>query len=437
MGEPLEGLPRWVAGVLPLCQNLTALHLTYVETRELPALPLLVHLILDSCMFTPVLVASLRGLTRLETLWVSGRWGPESSVWDMRACTRLRRLYFPAALAADMAFWGRALSVPTACAVALDFQEMRKGRPWLMQLGERVADLRFYSLRLDQAALHISYLHAPQLSQLRHLTMCLYCGGADAGSLCVAHLLSVLPQSVESLHFECPDLWSEQAMVVVPASLRALRMKGVCKSYVCRSVCLCDPSQRKQDFTFGLHAGLERLCLLLWEVRVGLECLEAGAPAGLRELVVQAWVVDMDAQLAAEVAQRGRMLERCDVLDREWLETGSCCASSADSAHRAGPGAHGKKVGGGPRAALALGLHMRCMRRVPGAGGLWGCRGCALQPVRFEGVWDAWLQRVRQGARHIGGWAMGWVRVAVVCLMSYASCFCAGCRVYNLATDNY
>ena len=53
------GLPQWVAGVVPLCQNLTALHLSGVHQKELPALPLLVHLILDRCRFTPLLSPGL------------------------------------------------------------------------------------------------------------------------------------------------------------------------------------------------------------------------------------------------------------------------------------------------------------------------------------------------------------------------------------------
>ena len=91
--DALVGLPRWVAGVLPLCQSLTALHLARVELKELPALPLLVYLILEECEFQPALVASLQGLAMLETLHVSGGWEHmDHPVWDVRACTRLRRL---------------------------------------------------------------------------------------------------------------------------------------------------------------------------------------------------------------------------------------------------------------------------------------------------------------------------------------------------------
>ena len=278
-------------------------------------------------------------------------------------------------LAADMADMGQAVSVPLACDVALDFRELEERWPWVMQLGERLADLRFHYLSLGEAALHISYLHAPQLSQLRHVTMCLYCGGADAGSLCVAHLLGVLPQSVESLHLECPNLWSEQAVVEVSASMRALRVKGVCRKSHCRPLCFCPPSQRTQDLTFCLHAGLERLCLLLWEVRVGLQCLDAGAPVGLRELNVQARVVAMDAQLAAEVAQRGRVLERCDAVDKGW-----------DRISSEGPAVQVVHIGRGP-------VHME--RRVvkEGSERHWACTcgACAecLGPEAFGGVADA------------------------------------------------
>ena len=136
--------------------------------------------------------------------------------------------------------------------------------------------------------------------------------------LCVARLLRDLPSSIQSLHLQYRFLTNEQAVVEVPASLRALRIKGVCDEPGCSQGCCCAPTDRTQDLTFGLHAGLERLCLVLWGARVGLQCLDAGAPAGLRALNVQARVVAMDRELAAEVAQRGRMLERCDVVDGEW-----------------------------------------------------------------------------------------------------------------------
>ena len=379
------GLPHWVAGVVPLCQNLTALHLDGVQQKELPALPLLVHLILDRCSFTPLLVASLRDLTRLETLWVDGGWDDESSAWDMHACTRLRGLFMGPSLAAEMADMGQALSVPPTCTVALDFRELEERWPWLMQLGERLADLRFYSISLDMAALHISYLPAPQLSQLRHLTLCLYCAGADPGSLCVATLLGVLPQSVESLHLEYPLLWSEQAVVVVPASLRALRVRGVCDKSHCRPLCRCDPSQRAQDLAFGLHAGLERLCLLLWEVHVDLQCLDAGAPAGLRELNVQAREVDMDSLLCAEIARRGRVLDRCDVLDKWWDSKGQARGRRIVSAV---PALQVVYIGRGP-------VHME-RRCLDGRKRLWHwactCGACAecLGPQAFGGVAEAW-----------------------------------------------
>ena len=86
--------------------------------------------------------------------------------------------------------------------------------------------------------------------------------------------------------------------------------------------CRCAAALRTEGLTFGLHADLERVCLVLWGVCAGLQCLDAGAAAGLRELNVQAQAVDMDSRLAAEVAQRGRVLGRCDVLDREWGAAG-------------------------------------------------------------------------------------------------------------------
>ena len=115
----------------------------------------------------------------------------------------------------------------------------------------------------------------------------------------MAHLLGGLPGQVESLrltYIHC--LPSEQAMVV-PASLRALCVKAVGRNPP------ADSSGPTPDLTFGLHAGLERLCLVLWESRVGLQCLDAGAATGLRELIVQARAVGMDSHLAAQVAAAG------------------------------------------------------------------------------------------------------------------------------------
>ena len=54
--QPL-GLREWVVGFLPLCQNLTALHLRRIEIAQVPALPLLVHLILEHCFFGPALAS--------------------------------------------------------------------------------------------------------------------------------------------------------------------------------------------------------------------------------------------------------------------------------------------------------------------------------------------------------------------------------------------
>ena len=330
LGPPLK-LLEWVAGILPLCQNLTALHLRRIEITQLPALPLLVHLILQECVFRPALVASIQGLARLETLHVSGvsgQWASEEPPdWDVRACTRLRRLYMGYVLAHHMVLYGQDLNVPPACAVALSIKQMgfwEEMRGWIVRLGGRLADLRLEFDSADVAMWDTSFLHAPELGQLRHVTL-----AADRTespppySLCVSHLLSGLPRCVESLHLDYPILLSEQAVVMVPASLRALRVKGVCDEPGCSQGCRCYPSERSQDLTFGLHVGLERLCLVLWGVRVGLQCLDARAPAGLHELNVQAQVLDMDYHLAVEVEQRGRVLEGCEAIDPEWEATGS------------------------------------------------------------------------------------------------------------------
>ena len=315
------GLPRWVAGVMPLCQNLTALHLRCVELREVPALPLLVHLILEHCVFQPALVASLQWLPSLETLHVRGVWGLGPPAWDVCACARLRRIYMSQKLAVTLAEAGQELRLPPACAVALEFPQEDKWRWWLRRLGGRLAELRIPEVPIDAVASHTTFMHMPQLSQLRHVTLSL--ADEPHHSLCVARLLASLPRSVESLHLKYPHLWSEQAVVVVPSSLRALRIKAVCNYVECseaRRKCICPPSERTKDLTFGLHGGLERLCLVLWHARVGLQCLDANAPMRLRDLNVQARVVHMDARLAAQVAQRGRRLACCDAVDERWRQ---------------------------------------------------------------------------------------------------------------------
>ena len=313
-----QGLQHRVAGTVPLCQNLVTLHLRCVELMKVPALPLLAHLILEGCTFQPALVASLQGLARLETLHMSGSWGAEPPEWDVRACTRLRRVCMSLHLAADLASAGRDLRLPSACTVSLGFPHVGDLQWWLARLGWRVADLRLVCYAGIVAHARDIVTFTAQLSQLKHLTMILTRG--VPGSLCVARLLGALPRSVESLHLDYPNLSSEQAVVAVPASLRALRIRGVCDRSACSWGCLCEPSERTQDLCFGLHAGLERLQLVLWHVRVGLQCLGAGAPAGLQDLNVQARGVDMDDRLVAEVGQRGRVLERCDVFDSEWVE---------------------------------------------------------------------------------------------------------------------
>ena len=183
-----EGLPHFVAEVLPVCQNLTALHLGNVELGGLPALPCLAHLVLEGCVVVPELLASFQSLLSLETLYVSGYLGTESLVWEV---------------------------------------------------------------------------------------------------------------------------------VMVPASLRALRIEAVCGLRFCARRCQCPAWQHVQDLTFCLHAGLERLCLALWDVRVGLQCMDAGVPAGILEMSVQALELSMCPALAAEVGRRGRTAFRPDYMDSE------------------------------------------------------------------------------------------------------------------------
>ena len=302
--------PRWAAGLVPLFQNLTALHLRNIELEDLPEVPLLKHLILEKLVGC-ALFASHRGLASLETLYMS--W-PLSShmriIWAFRACTRLRRLFTSWGIATRLAAVGQDLRLPPACSVALELDGSDVGLPWLARLGGHLGELQLECTGTDTTAVRTSLWSAPELSQLRHVT--LNVSSSSPGSPSVAQLLGSLPQCVESLcldYLKC--LPKEKAVAVMPASLRALRVKAA----------ECRPSQG--PITFGLHAGLERLCLMLWVFHVDLQCLDAEAPTGLQELVVQAREVNMDTHLAAEVAQRGRMVERCDTVDKRWAHGGA------------------------------------------------------------------------------------------------------------------
>ena len=308
--------------IAPLCPNLVFLHLRNMKVMQIPALPLLKHLILEGCVFRPALVASFQGLASLETLHVSGSEGfsgPHG--WDLRACTRLRRVCMSHELAMGQANAGQDLCLPPACTVALNLMQSESSREWLVRLGSRLADLRLQCAARKLVSMRSTIMHSPQFSQLRHMTLVmkhrtLHRSEEPPRNLCLASLLGGLPQCVENLHLGAPYMLSEEGMVVVPASLRALRIRGVCDLCACSPIGCCPPSECTQDLCFGLHAGLERLCLVLWGARVGLRCLDAGAQ-GLQHVNVQARVVDMDDHLAAEVGQRGRVLERCDVFDSD------------------------------------------------------------------------------------------------------------------------
>ena len=315
--------PQWVAGfVKPLCHSLTVLHLRNVELEDLPALPLLVHLILEEVCVGRVLAASLQGLASLETLYISGALAERRTVCDFRACTRLRRVFLSRDIATRLAAAGQDLRLPPACTAALEFDGGEVLPPWLVRLGPCLVDLTVLCTFFGTPVMRPACIYAPQLSRLRHVT--LHMEGPVPDSLSPAHLLGSLPRRVESLHLSYKRcLRSEQAVILVPSSLRALRVRAVCNIRlplfpVPVRPCCCPPLQPPPEITFGLHAGLERVCLMLWHSRVGLQCLEAGAPTGLRELLVQARAVEMDSHLAAEVRQRGRTLERCDVVDRSY-----------------------------------------------------------------------------------------------------------------------
>ena len=325
------GLSRWFAEVAPLCPNLVALHLCNVAVTQLPALPLLKHLILRACMFRPALVASLCGLASLETLHMSGSDASEPSGWDLRACIRLRRVYVCPGLAGGQAVAGKELCLPPACTLSLCISQMDSWQGWLARLGSQLVDLRLCCSADNLAPRSLFLIHAPQPSQLRHVTLIV--DPKKPRTLGLARLLRGLPQCVQSLHLDGPYMLGEEEVIIVPASLRALRIQGVCVRSACSRACCCPPAERTEELCFGLHAGLERLQLVLWGARVGLRCLDAGAPAGLQELIVQARVVDMDVHLAAEVAQRGRVLERCDVLGSEWGEVLCSSVSQVQVVH--------------------------------------------------------------------------------------------------------
>ena len=266
------GLPGWVAGIAPLCPNLVALHLKRIEVMQIPVLRLLKHLILEECVFRPALVASLQGLASLETLLVSGYGDAKPPGWDLRACTRLRRVHMCLGLAGGQAEAGQELCLPPACTVSLDILQSEQWRGWLARLGPRLVDLRLHCSAGHLVAPHSTFMHGPQLSQLRHVTLIVTCK-ADPGTLRLARLLGGLPQCVDSLHLDAPYMLSEEELVVVPASLRAVRIRGVCEGCACSRAGCCPLAERAQDLAFGLHAGLERLQLVLWGARVGLQCL--------------------------------------------------------------------------------------------------------------------------------------------------------------------
>ena len=215
---------------------------------------MLVHLILEDIRVEPVLVASLQGLASLETLYVRGAFDAlcTAGEWDMTACTRLRRVFLSWGIATRLSKEGQDLKLPPACTAAVQFNNNEQVLPWLKRLGRRLGQLHFTINRCYTAAKLTHLVCAPQLSQLRHLTLTV--GFVPNSSLFVAQLVGGLPRRVESLSLTYfTRLPIEQAIVVVPASLRALRVKAMA----------CLPAQGPADITFGLHAGLERLCLAL------------------------------------------------------------------------------------------------------------------------------------------------------------------------------
>ena len=120
---------------------------------------------------------------------------------------------------------------------------------------------------------------------------------------------------------------STSGLAVAPAGLRALRIKSVCDSSLCRRghVCGAHTQADPRVLRFGLHADVSRLCLLLWEAEVELELDllgECGGSARIQDLNVQARSIVLDEELSAKVALVGRFgdLNECDTVDGAWNE---------------------------------------------------------------------------------------------------------------------
>ena len=318
-------LVAWLAAVAAQCPNLRAFHVAGAYFQALPALPGLVHLALDISLITPALFPSLRNLPVLETLHLRGAWdgldwalaqqGARRPAFDLTPCVRLRHASFGFVKVLDtaaMMAWDPAL--PPGCMVTLEFMhpDLEPEPLWLARYGPRLQAVRIHLERNAPLSGCRSVPFAAQLAHVRRLDLIfdgpLYQRPGSGSCFVLADVLACLPPRLESLRLEHPRVEVLRAggpcnRIEVPAGLRALRLKSSLgwelEDAEGRSMTAWMP-------TFLLHASLSRLYLLLWSTCVALECLDAGAAAGLQALNVQARSVFPDAQLAAEVGARGR-----------------------------------------------------------------------------------------------------------------------------------
>lgn len=206
-----------------------------------------------------------------------------------------------------------------SCELSASSESAADRLPWLLQLGPQLESLTLCTLQWTDFGKTFSALHALQTSRLRHLILYFQgCQDFDGPAPRVCLVLACLPSLLRSLHLrylsEDTKPWASTSRSVdVPASLSAL------------SIC-CAPGRPRADvgpLALRLHARLSWLQLQACDRDVALGCLDAGGAAGLQEANVQARSVALDAQLAAEVARRGRTFSKRNGELREGFIAGS------------------------------------------------------------------------------------------------------------------
>lgn len=321
----------WFAAAAPQCTNLRVLHLEGVHVDALPPLPHLAHLLVLRAAVPRALLAPLQGLPRLETLLVHGcGFGdPEHCLasLDLLPCKQLRHVCLSPEIARALTVHGNTgLDAPPGCKFAVGVKQVHK-RPaaWAMRLGAHLESLHV-DLPMREDIAHTFAALTSHVCHLRHLTLVFARTSQQPiqGSLCATHLLGCLPRSVETLHVDHQRV-STSGLAVVPAGLRALRIKSVCDSSLCRRGHMCGPHTEANPrvLRFGVHAKISRLCLLLWEAEVKLDLLgERGARARIQDLNVQARFIWLTEELSNKVAFVGRYghLYECDTIDGAWNE---------------------------------------------------------------------------------------------------------------------